>query len=161
VVTPIDIYEGDMSLVNSPHVEMLEVYLRHGFNWNKLKRTRYVDERRYRLKIGMQKWTDGYIINVHLPKRFAVLNSIRKHGYRKSEPIQILPEPFWASRFGIGKGGAEIWTGAGRAAARCVLGKNTVWAEWYEDTMPGSNDKGKFGKKLIAVKGVWDATDKV
>ena len=163
VVTPMDIYEGDLSLINSPHVEMLEMYEKHGFDWRKLKKTRYVKERRRRFKIGMSKWTDGYILNVHLPKRFKLFESIRKKGYDRRQPIEILEEPFWVSRFGLKNAwvdGPEIWTGAGRAAARWVLGKRTIWAEWYEDRRPGSMDKGKFDKKLMFVKGVWNETHK-
>lgn len=148
-------WEG-MKIIDSPHVELFRMYKRHGYKWNYFRNCPYVLERRHRRDIGMARWTEHYIRFYHLPKRFAIYDSIRRKGYNKKFPIEVLKRPFWETRFGYeGLEGPEIWTGAGRAAAMVVLGKNNIPCKWYEDTKPGTGHRGKFGKKLKDM-GVWD-----
>jgi hypothetical protein len=165
VLTPSELWFWDMKVENSPHVELFEMYRKHGFHPGRMMGTRYVHERQRRLRIGYTRWTDDYILNIHLPKRFKVFDSIRKHGYDKTQPILVLREPLWSTRFGYGRDwlkGPEISTGAGRAAACCVLGIDLIPVEWVKDKRPGSNDKGKFEEKLAGIadngRTVWDET---
>ena len=162
VVTPIDIWNNDMSLPNSPHVELFKIMLMYGFRWSELMHTRYVKERRRRFKIGMRRWTDEHVME-HLHVRYSILKSLQKHGYSSKKhgdkPVVVLKQPFWKTRFGLDKpflGGMEIWDGGGRSTAMYALGKKEIPCVFYEDKAPGSNDRGKFGKKLKDIKGVWD-----
>lgn len=163
VVTPLEIWKNDMSLVNSPHVELLELIKQHGFDWKRIKRTRFYAVRKHRESVGMKQWTDDKI-REHIIQRWKIYNSIFKKGFstkRSAEkPVIVLREPFWTTRFGFAPDwlkGWEIWDGMRRSSACYVLGKKFVLGYFAEDTKPGSKDPGKFGDKLKNVKGVFDA----
>lgn len=161
VVTPIEIWRGDLSLSNSPHVELMRVLLKHGLDWGRLEKGRYYKERLHRYAIGIRKWTRKKL-RQHIKSRHQTLLSVKKHGLRsdllKRDPIRVLHTPFWATRFGLNIqwGGPEIWNGAGRCAAALAVGESIVPVVWVEDKRPGTGNKGKFADKLKDVKGVWN-----
>ena len=159
VLTPLDLWGNDMSLENSPHVELMREFLEHGMTWGNLKSTRYVRERMRRFKLGITRWTEPYIIQ-HLHKRYDILRSLKKEGFvaKKSKPpIQVLREPLWKTRFGCNEEwleGREIYNGAGRCAAAMALGWESITVIMVKDAKkPG--DKGKFEKKLKCIEGIW------
>lgn len=161
VLTPLSLWNHDMSLVSSPHVELLRHIDKHGLSWDKLKKTRYAEERRWRRQLGMDRWTDGYIYQ-HIRKRWKTFKSIRDKGFQPKlygdRPIKLLQEPFWTTRFGLEEPwlkGYEIWDGAGRSMSACFLGKETVQIVWYQDKRPGTGHKGKFESKLKGIEGIW------
>ena len=166
-MTPIDIWNYDLSIENSPHVELLRLIQEHGLDWNKLKSTRYVAERRLRREKGNKKWTDEYIMG-RLARRWEIYRSLKKIGYKPEKykfkggvetPVRILKEPLWTTRFGFKAdwlSGPELFDGAGRCSAAYVLGWKEIPAIWVEDKNPGSNDKGGFEEKLLHVKDIWD-----
>jgi len=148
-----------MGIPTSPHVALYRLYAA-GCGWEQMRGTRYVRERQMRRDMGQPKWTDKYIRDHHLPIRFGIFDSIKKHGFSNKHPIEILEEPFWKTRFNfpVEDEGVEIWTGAGRASAAYVLGMTNIPAVWYRDKKPGSMDRGKFGKKLAHATETWEAT---
>jgi len=160
VVCPIELWNNDMSVINSPHVELMRLLLKYGKDWGKIKNCRYVAERQHRYDIGMTRWTKEYIKHHVFEKRYKILKSIKKHGFKSKfygdRPVKILREPFWRTRFGLDIKGFEIWDGGGRTAASYALGKTEIKVHWYEDAYPGTGLKGKFKNKLKNIKGVWD-----
>jgi hypothetical protein len=164
--TPIKLWNFDMGLPTSPHVELLKLIRREGFNWKRIWQTRYVEERIGRREKGMKQWTDEHI-KKHIRNRWATYKSLKKHGYKKklhrtkkgrNYPIRVLLEPFWKTRFGVNESwldGMEVWDGGGRCSAAYVLKWDSVPAEICEDTKPGTNNKGHFGDKLKKIKGIW------
>lgn len=159
VVTPIKLWNYDMSLANSPHVELMRIFDKHGLDMHRIKKTRYYKERRHRYKIGMKRWSENYVF-YHIEKRYKLFKSIKKkYKTDKKNPICVLKQPFWTTRFGLEEewmGGYEIYNGAGRASSLYVLGKKTVKVMLCKDKYPGTCNKGKFEHKLINIKGVWD-----
>ena len=164
-VTPIDLWDYDMSVPNSPHVELLRTIIKSGMDWEKLKKTRYVEERRLRFKLGMDRWTDEHI-QEHIKVRWKIYRSMKKYGFKAefyktkhhSYPVRILGAPFWQSRFGFNAPwlhGPEIWDGGGRSAAAYVLGWDSIKAIKCVDVAPHSKQKGEFEKKLKNIQGVW------
>jgi len=166
-VTPAELWNFDMSLANSPHVELLKLIREKGFDWDEIWKTRYVAERLNRFKLGMNNWTRKHL-KEHIKWRYEVLRSLKHHGYKaklhitakgKNRPVRILKEPFWKTRFGFERDwltGYEIWDGGGRSSAAMALGWETIPAVICEDRYPGSKKKGMFDKKLSMVKGVWN-----
>lgn len=165
-VTPIDMWNEDMGLKGSPHVELMNELLEDGFVWGNIKSSRYVRERMRRFKIGFTRWTEPYIIYHIQNRRYATLTSLKNRGWddKKSgdKPIVVLEEPFWKTRFGIEKpwlGGMEIWDGAGRCSSMMALGKKEVTVMMAKDAKPGTRSKGKFEKKLDCCGDkVWSAS---
>lgn len=146
-----DFWNDDMSLANSPHVEMMRIMLEHGLDIKRLQKTRYVAEKRYRVSLGRKQWTDDYIFNMHLPKRYKILRMV-KNGYKKfDKPVAVLGIPFWRSRFGEAPEwvkGIELWDGHGRTSAMYALGMTEVKCSLYEDANPGSKQWKKVQKEL-------------
>ncbi|MGW8324100.1 MAG: hypothetical protein ACWGNI_00260 [Desulfobacterales bacterium] len=154
--TNMDIWNYDMSLVNSPQVECAELLLKHGRDWSKLKHCRFAEDRRHRYRCGMEKWTEKAIKEHILGSRYDILTSLRKHGFdsklNKKQPICVLKEPFWATRFGYVADwlkGYEIYHGGRRCSAMYVLGYEKVPVLWAADKHPGSNKGGKYEKKVL------------
>jgi hypothetical protein len=150
-------WDGDplMALPTSPHVEIMRIFLEHGFDWKRLKHTRYADERRFRARIGMKQWAESPYMKWHFKKRYDLLRSIKKHGFRpnmrKNRPVAILKEPFWNTRFGMKNPrvyGYEIHNGGGASSACYVLGHKTIKGMWYRDTAPGTNGCPDLEKKF-------------
>ena len=158
VVTPIDLWNHDMSLKNSPHVELLRTIKKHGFDWGILKKTRYWKERKYRYDCGVKRWTSKHR-KEHIKKRWAIYKSLKKKGFKKKDsPVTVLKQPFWTTRFGLEEdwmGGLECYNGMGRCSSLYVLGKRSVKVMICKDKYPGSNKKGKFEHKLKDIQGVW------
>ncbi|MCP3681769.1 MAG: hypothetical protein GY861_03675 [bacterium] len=160
IVTPIELWSHDMSLTNSPHVELMRLFAEHGLDMEKVKDTRYYEERKRRHDIGMKKWTRTKL-KEHIKKRYAIYKSIKKRGFREKLglPIRVLKKPFWTTRFGVNEewmGGYELWNGSGRASALMALGEKKVRVMMCKDKHPGTKKKGKFKDKLRDVKGVFD-----
>ena len=161
VLTPIKIWNYDMRLKNSPHVELIQLIMKYGLDWNMIMKTRYVKERQHRYVCGLDKWTDEKIIG-HVIKRWKIYKSLAKYGYSKKKegkPVTVLKKPIWKSRFGLNEKwlkGAEIYNGAGRCAAAYCMGMDFFPAVWAKDRYPGTNRKGKWGEKLKNVKGIFD-----
>lgn len=172
VLTPIDIWAAGaknsfdmMSIVTSPHVELMTIFRDHGVDWDRITRSRYFDERRHRHRLGMLRWVDEYIRH-HIKIRHDVFKSIKKHGYKlkkcREDPVVVLSTPFWKSRFGrsdIWLNGFEIWNGAGRCSAAYVLGITKISVCMAVDKYPGTAYKGKFESKLRNIKGCFDGID--
>lgn len=161
VVTPWELWDADMALVGSPHLELMYIFKNYGLKWDIIETKRYWMERKHRYNIGMKKWTEKNI-REHIKKRYRIFKSIKEKGYSKSkskgDPIKVLKKPFWETRFGFAGHklqGPEIWNGAGRCAAAYSLGIKTIPVVFVIDKYSGTGYKGKFKSKLINVKGVW------
>lgn len=162
VVTPIELWKFDMSLITSPHVELMKIFAKYGLDWERIYKSDYYTERDHRFRIGMKKWTKAHIID-HIKRRYSIFKSMKKNGivkkYLKADPVRVLENPFWQTRFGYidhWLGGQEIWNGAGRCAAAFVLGYWKIPVLWCKDMYSSSRKKGKFASKLKNVKGVFD-----
>jgi len=134
---------NDMSLPNSPHIELIQYYKNHGINWDVLLKSRYAEERRARrVEFKQEKWSEEWI-KKHIEHRIDIYNSLKNAGFiHQGKPIQILSEPFWNTRFGLALPnitGEEIWNGAGRCAAAYVLGWKDIPATKVRDLRPNSN----------------------
>lgn len=162
VLTPLKIWNYDMRLKNSPHVELIQLIMKYGMDWDMIMKTRYVKERQHRYVCGLDKWTEEKII-AHVIKRGKIYKSLRKYGYSKKKehgnPVIVLEKGFWKSRFEVKEKwlkGMEIWNGAGRCAAAYCMGWDFYPAVLAKDKYPKSHKKGKFKDKLRNVKGIWD-----
>jgi len=160
VVTPIKLWKNDMSLKNSPHVELMRIFKHCGNDWSRIQHTRYVQERRRRGEIGLN-W-DEKRLKIHLSRRHNVLKSIRSKGFKKDmrgeKPVRILEKPIWKTRFNLEEPwlkGYEIWDGGGVCSALYALRYKTVKAIIVEDRYPGTGNKGRYEEKLKNVEGVW------
>jgi hypothetical protein len=160
-ITPIDLWNNDMSLAMSPHVEMLQYIVKHGFNWKEIFKLRYAQERMRRAEIGWPKW-DKATIKRRIMVRWKIYKSLAAHGYKQSmavTPIMILEKPFWTTRFGLKDDrirGPEIFDGAGRCSAAYVLGWDAILADICIDPKAGTGDRGRFASKLKPMeKHVW------
>jgi hypothetical protein len=165
VVTPERMWNNDMSLSISPHVELLTLLNRmkkpNVWVWQTIQNTRYYLERLRRFEIGLTNWTEQHI-REHIMKRWMTFCSLRKYGFRKDlykdRPIRVLEKPFWKTRFGNTPDwvkGMEIWDGGGRCAAAFVLEWDTINVQMVRDRSPNSKDRGAFARKLAHVPGVW------
>jgi len=158
VVTPMFFWANDMSLGNSPHVELLDLIKEFGLNWNVLEETRYWAEREHRYKIGFKDW-DKKKIKTHIKRRWGIYRSLKKSGYRHKlrgdKPVIVLKKPFWKTRFGLDYDwlkGPSIWDGGGICAAAYYLGYETIPGYYAKDKYPGSKKKGVFEHKLRFVE---------
>lgn len=154
VVTPIELWNYDMSIKNSPHVELLSIIDEFGFDWEVLKKTRYWVERRHRYSIGFKAWDKKHLKN-HIKKRWAIYKSLKKSGYRhklrERRPLIVLKQPFWKTRFELEEywlKGYHIVDGGGISAAAYFLGYETLPGYYVKDKFPGSKKKGMFEHKL-------------
>lgn len=139
-----------MALVNSPHVEIMKIFLKYGFKLSLLMKTRYWSERIHRPEVGIKEWTKKYLIK-HLKNRYKTFISLQKHGFlqekcwdnkkKRDRSILVWKEPFWNTRFNLTNPkikGLEIQNGAGRCAAAYVLGYKTIPGKHIEDRNPGT-----------------------
>jgi len=155
VVTPIELWNNDMSLKNSPHVELLEnIEVCGGFLWELLSATRYWKEREHRYQIGFKDW-DKKKIKTHIKRRWGIYRSLKKSGYRHKlrgdKPVIVLKKPFWKTRFGLEYDwlkGDELHDGGGMCSAAYYLGYETIPGYYAKDKYPGSKKKGVFEDKL-------------
>jgi hypothetical protein len=163
IVTSEPIWDNDMSLRNSPHVQLVRIMMwmqnGGGLLWEEIVKSRYYQDRLFRMSKGAG--SEEYIRKKIL-SRYRLLKKIRKIGFndRASDksPIIVLNKPFWQTRFNYQRPcpGMEIWDGGGRCAIAYVLDKQTVPAYIYEDAAPGTCKSEKFEKKLSGVKGLFD-----
>ena len=161
VVTPIELWFDDMSLKNSPHVDLLRVIKKVGFNWELLSMTRYWKERKHRYDIGFKDW-DKKKIKTHIKRRWGIYKSLKKSGFRPKlrgdKPVIVLKKPFWKTRFGLDYDwldGCEIHDGGGICAAAYYLGMDTIKGYYAKDKYPGSHKKGVFEHKLRFCESRW------
>jgi len=146
-----EFWHDDMSVPNSPHVEIMRIFMKYGFDVNRLKASRYVADKRKRFVLGRKAWTDDYIFNKHLKKRWKVFRLVKKGFTGWIRPIMILTEPFWKTRFGNTPEwvkGPELWDGHGRASAMYVMGYYKTEVDVCEDAKPGSGQWKKVQKEL-------------
>lgn len=139
----LDIWNNDMSLPNSPHVELARILLEHGKDWSKIKNTRFVADRRYRYEKGLKKWTKEYIKKHIFESRYGILKSIKKYGYKEilSGKIQIavLRNPIYCTRTNDKTILTnEIYHGGRRCSAAYVLGYKKLPGYWAKDAKPGT-----------------------
>jgi len=153
-----DIWGYDMSLPKSPQVECAQMLLKHGRNWTVLKHCRFAEDRRWRYKLGMKKWTESAIKEHIFGSRYKILKSIKKRGFSKSrnaaQPVLVLAEPLWKTRFEYLADwltGYEIYHGGRRCAAMYAVGMEFVPVQIAEDNKPGSHKGGKFEKKVMGM----------
>lgn len=146
ILTKLELYDfpDPMLFSKSHHIGILEQYLIHNKDWEKIKNHPYVQERRNRNEIGFHRWTDEKIRN-HIHKRWLTYRSLKEKHYKKricdDSPVLILEKPFWETRFAWDSGflgGAEICDGAGRCAAAMFLGWTHIPAYIAKDKAPGS-----------------------
>jgi len=161
VLTPMNIWKNDMSLVNSPHVELLRLIESFGFNWERIMESRFVKVRQHRAICGLDQWNEKKI-KEHIEQRWKIYCSLLKYGFKKKKsrekPVIVLKQPFWKTRFGLNECWLdmwEIWDGGRRCSAWHVLLHKKILGVFAEDAKPGSGDKGKFEKKLAKCEGVW------
>ncbi len=161
VITPPRLWNRDMSLPNSPHVELMKIFKNYGFDKERIKESRYFKDRQYRHKY-LDKWTDKRIWKHIKEGRYRIFNLMAKEGWNKKrskgDPIKVLPEPFWCSRFNRTWDwikGEEIWNGAGRCSAAYVLGYDHLYCQPVVDKYANTEYKGKFEKKLKGIDGLW------
>jgi hypothetical protein len=120
-LTSDDIWHGDMSLPNSPQVELLQLLIKHGPYWDAIENCRFVQDRRYRRAKGVKKWTEEAIKEHIFLSRWRMLIGIKSFGYSqkrcKGQPVVVLRKPLF-------NGGLapEIFHGGRRCAAAYVLG---------------------------------------
>ena len=144
-----------MALRTSPHVELLRLYVDYGLKWDLIERTPYWLERRARrTEHGRKNWTDKWI-REHIKVRIRTYKMLKKHGFKKKyckdNPILVLEQPFWKTRFNWKDDsikGPEIVDGAGRCSAAFVLGIEKLPVTIVKDAAPGSMKckpiQGKF-----------------
>lgn len=161
VLSPLELWNYDLRLKNSPHVELLRIICAHGYDWNIIMKSRYAQERQRRFIMGLERWTDEYI-REHVQRRWKIYKSLCKYGYskkiEKDKPVVVLEKPFWKTRFGADEKflkGKECWDGFGRLSAACLMGMKEYPVVIARDRYPGSGKKGKFEDKLRNVEGVW------
>lgn len=163
VLTSEKIWHNDMSLPNSPHVEfarlMIDMANGSGFSWDRVKESRYYQDRIYRMKIGVGSKKN---VKAKIMSRYLVFKNIRNMGFKETEsskaPIIVLDEPFWKTRFNLELPwlqGMEIWDGGGRCALAYAMGMETIKVRSYKDAQPGRCKSEKFKKKLLKVKGLF------
>ncbi len=162
VVTPMSLWNDDMSLANSPHVELLRLIEGYGFNWDMIFKSRFARIRQHRALCGLTQW-DKPKIKDHIKQRWGIYKSILKKGFKtklcKDKPVIVLKKPFWNTRFGLKDDrikGLEIWDGGRRSSASYALGHTRILGYYAEDSKPGSNDKGRFKDKLRKIEGIWN-----
>ena len=155
-VEPLHLYNDDMSLKASPHVEMLYLIGTYGFDWDRIKESRYGQILEYKHVMGVGGYDRNDILD-NLNKAWRTYSSIATRGMRDRRSVIILKKPFWATRFGHKKiKGMEIWKGVWVCAAACFLGMKTVKGRMAEDAYPGSGVKGIFEEMYKGVEGVFD-----
>lgn len=157
-VEPLHLYNNDMRLKNSPHVEMLYLIAIHGFNWDKLKNSRYVQILKHKHIMGINGYGTGEILNT-LNNAWRTYISISRRGVRDRKGVIVLKTPFWVTRFGCKKEkikGMEIWKGVWVCAAASFLGITKVKGRMAKDAYPGSKIKGDFEEMYKDVEGVFD-----
>lgn len=162
VLSPVEIWNYDLRLKNSPHVEILELIAQYGFDWKRIMLSRYVKERQRRFIMGMERWTDAYI-KEHVNRRWKIYKSLSKYSYKKKlekdKPVVVLDKPFWQTRFSVKEKflkGKECWDGMGRLSSAYLLGMKEYPIVMAKDKYPGTGKKGKFKDKLRNVEGIWD-----
>jgi len=161
ICCPLWLYPGvdPMRVSRTHHVSLLKHIIKHGMDWKKLKRTKYVRERRHRYDIGMVKWLDSHV-RWHIKNRWKIYRSLKERGWSKKKakekPIIVLRKPFIETRFNWESGflkGYEVWDGFGRTSAAYVLGWKAIPVVFGEDMKPGACEfnrgyrkiKGKYG----------------
>ena len=147
-----------MSLVNSPHVKLMKIFLNYGLDWEKIKKTLYCAERKYRKLLGMSEWTKEHL-KWHIKKRYKLFKSIQKNGFdpaKRNVAVYVSKKPLWVTRFNWPDkkvDGFEIWNGAGACSAMLALGKTTIPGYYIEDAKPGTmkcrNITKRFPKSLV------------
>lgn len=150
---PEKFYDGSpnmMSLLNSPHYNLMVLFRDYGLDWKKIKSTSYWDERRYRFELGNKQWTKDHL-KWHIKNRYKIFKSIKKNGYKpelhydsrkkKDKPVVIALEPIWCTRFNYVNNKLkpkEIQNGAGRCSAMLALEHKKVFGLLAIDAKPGS-----------------------
>ena len=71
-----------MALMYSPHVEIMNIFDRHGFDIHTLMSSRYAEERLNRRKLGMKEWNKKHLLK-HFKTRYETFKSIKKFGFEQ------------------------------------------------------------------------------
>ena len=159
-ITPLHLFKGSdpMHISKSPHVKLLRHLIKHGFNWRRLRNTKYVIERRHRFGLGMTRWTDDWI-KQHVRVRWNIFKSLEKNGYdkkkAKARPIIVLEKPLIETRFSWDSGflnGPEVYDGFGRSSSAFVLGWEKIPAVIARDAKPGTMEFSKGFNKIKKVR---------
>ena len=129
-VSPIWLYPGKdpYRIDKTHHVTLLRHIIKYGLNWKKLKKLKYVAERRHRYDIGIRVWTDSKL-REHIERRWKIYRSLKKRGWKSSmskvKPVLVLKKPLFETRYNWESGflkGPEVYDGFGRSSAAFVLG---------------------------------------
>jgi len=156
-VEPLHLYNNDMRLKSSPHIEMLYLIGQYGFDWDRIKNSRYGKILQYKHVLGVGGYDRENILD-NLNKAWRTYSSIANRGIRSRKAVVVLQEPFWVTRFGYNKKeikGMEIWKGVWVCASAYFLGIKTVKGYMAKDVYPGSGIKGVFEKMYSEIEGIW------
>ena len=88
---PEKFYNGSpdmMSLVDSPHHELMKIFKKHGLDWSKIKHTAYWKERKRRYELGLKQWEDEHLV-WHVKQRYKIFKSLKKNGYQAKKTLNI------------------------------------------------------------------------
>ncbi len=157
-VEPMHLYNNDLSLKNSPHVEMLHILATYGFDWYKIENSRYGQILQHKHVMGVGGYDKEAILET-LNKAWRTHSSIAMKGLKERRNVVALDKPFWETRFGYKNehvSGLEIWKGVWVCAAALFLGFKTVKGRIAEDSYPGSGIKGPFEGMYGRIEGVFD-----
>ena len=142
-----------MSIVNSPHIDLMLIFKEYGLDWARIKKTRYWAERKHR-KITQTKWTKAKLI-WHIEERYKLFSSIKKYGLKpkgsRKKAVLVTKTPFWCSRYAVeipGVEGYEVQNGMGRVSAAYVFGMKTIVGKYIEDAKPGSKSWENITKRF-------------
>ncbi len=131
-----DVELEDLKIINSPHLELADLYYKNGFLWleKNFNRTKYYIFKKNILRIVP-----------HITMRKIRLFESLKKGYlskgHEKDYIVVLNDPFICTRYGlknISMLSPEIIIGHHRAGALIALGINKVKVIIARDTKPGS-----------------------
>lgn len=156
-VEPLKLYNNDMRLKNSPHLEMLHLIGTYGFDWGRIEKSRYGQILQHKHVMGVGGYEREEILRT-LNKAWRIHSSIATRGLRQRRNVIVLNKPFWRTRFGHkedGIKGMEIWTGVWVCVAAYYLGLKTVKGRIAKDAYPGSGIKGSFEEMYKDVEGVF------
>ena len=157
-VEPLHLYNNDMSLKNSPHLEMLHLIGMYGFDWDRIENSRYGQILQHKHIMGVGGYEKKDILD-NLSKAWRTHSSIATRGLRDGKKVIVLNKPFWKTRFGHkekGIKGMEIWKGVWICAAAYYLGIKVVKGRIAKDAYPGSKIKGTFEEMYKGIEGIFD-----
>ncbi len=125
--TPLDIWNYDMSLKNSPHLELIFLISQYGFDWEKIFKSRFVKIQQHKYIMGFDGYGKDDIERI-VKNQWEIYKSISLYGYRKKKwikhPVMVSKKPIHKQKNILQ--GMEIQDGTARCAAIMMLGIQTI-----------------------------------